>query len=240
MSSTNIRHNRFKDALWYGETFDDIIIGGAGGIGSWVALLLARAGFRPVPVDFDTVEEHNLGGQAFTRHHIGHLKVDAVRDIVMSMCAVDIEYIGERVTEGFATTRYTFSGFDQMAPRKILFDSWCELSDPGSDRYEPESDAIFIDGRLQAEHMQILCIRGNDEEAKEKFRKDYLFSNEEVEDAPCTLRQTTHAAAMIAAHMVGFFTNHIANVKTGDDVREVPFYWEYFIPNNYLEVKYAI
>ena len=37
---------------------------------------------------------------------------------------------------------------------------------------------------------------------------------------------------MIAGHMVGFFTNHITNINLRDEVREIPFIYEYFTPMN--------
>ena len=42
---------------------------------------------------------------------------------------------------------------------------------------------------------------------------------------------------MITAHMTGFFTNHVANVRVGSKDREVPFFWEYFIPINFTKEK---
>jgi len=40
---------------------------------------------------------------------------------------------------------------------------------------------------------------------------------------------------MIASHMTAFFTNHIANIIERNYIREVPFYYEYFIPINLTE-----
>jgi hypothetical protein len=48
------------------------------------------------------------------------------------------------------------------------------------------------------------------------------------------MKQTSHSAAMIASHMVGFFTNHMTNNAVGEKDRTVPFFWEYFIPINYI------
>ena len=62
----------------------------------------------------------------------------------------------------------------------------------------------------------------------------HLFDDTEVQDAPCTMKQTSHSAAMIASHMVGFFTNHMTNNAVEEKDRTVPFFWEYFIPINYI------
>ena len=97
----------------------------------------------------------------------------------------------------------------------------------------PTDTPIFIDGRLRAEQMQIFCVTPDKIEEYEK----HLFDDSEVEDAPCTLKQTSHSAAMIASHMTAFFTNHLTNNNSGDIDRTVPFLWEYFIPLDYLKVE---
>ncbi len=42
----NPQHNRFKDAPWYAKEDVNVLIGGAGGIGSWLTLFLSRANFK--------------------------------------------------------------------------------------------------------------------------------------------------------------------------------------------------
>ena len=70
----NEHYNRFKEAPWFLSVpeeekavihYSTINIGGAGGIGSWTALFLSRAGFYTYVQDFDTIETHNIGGQFF-------------------------------------------------------------------------------------------------------------------------------------------------------------------------------
>jgi tRNA A37 threonylcarbamoyladenosine dehydratase len=67
---------RFKDAPWFLTETEklstpSILIGGAGGIGSWTTLFLTRAGYPVCVVDFDTLEDVNLGGQFFLKEDIG-------------------------------------------------------------------------------------------------------------------------------------------------------------------------
>ena len=76
--------DRFKDAPWFPKQGETVMVGGAGGIGSWLCFLLARAGFNIIVHDFDRIEEHNTGGQLFRQSDIGALKVDAVASIVQS------------------------------------------------------------------------------------------------------------------------------------------------------------
>lgn len=65
-----IHSSRFKDAPWFPKEETNVVIGGAGGIGSWLSLLISRAGFFPIVYDFDILEEHNLAGQLYTSHSL--------------------------------------------------------------------------------------------------------------------------------------------------------------------------
>jgi hypothetical protein len=125
-------------------------------------------------------------------------------------------------------------GFDNMAARKIAFQNWKEsLTDLTQ---EEKRSYFFQDGRLLAEQLQIFNILGDDEEAIANYEKDWLFDDKEVEEAACTFKQTSHCAAMIASHMVGFLTNWASNVdmisKGLPSIRQVPFMYEYLIPAN--------
>ena len=329
-----IHTSRFKDAPWFAKEEINTVIGGAGGIGSWLTLLLCRAGFTPVVYDFDRLEEHNLAGQMYSKQDAisNKLKVTALKENCKAFADTDINIFSERITEETMSHNYVFSAFDNMKARKDMFGAWKvfvedwksnllpqELVDVEVVTYNviltscngnilatvklvkdllnldlkeskdlvynvvirpghtpvpaiiktgltleeadelvslfkdinasaelmpiyktekqlsnvPGDTPIFIDGRLRAEQMQIFCVTPNNIEAYEA----HLFDDTEVEDAPCTLKQTSHSAAMIASHMVAFFTNHLTNNNAKDIERNVPFLWEYFIPLDYLTVE---
>ena len=239
---TEEHSSRFKDAPWFPKEETNVIVGGAGGIGSWLTLLLSRAGFYPVVYDFDVLEGHNLAGQLYTQKdaEIGALKVDALKGLCKHFADTDITVMAEKYTKDSMTHNYVFSAFDNMQARKDMFAAWKEyvkeweefksVADAAHIPNISLSEPIFIDGRLTAEQMQIFCVTPDKIEEYEK----HLFDDSEVEDAPCTMKQTSHSAAMIASHMVGFFTNHMTNNAVKDKDRTVPFFWEYFIPINYI------
>ena len=239
---TEEHSSRFKDAPWFPKEETNVIVGGAGGIGSWLTLMLSRAGFYPVVYDFDRLEGHNLAGQLYTKKdaEIGALKVDALKGLCKHFADTDITVMAEKYTKDSMTHSYVFSAFDNMQARKDMFAAWKEyvkeweefksVADAAHIPNIPNNEPIFIDGRLTAEQMQIFCVTPDKIEEYEK----HLFDDSEVEEAPCTMKQTSHSAAMIASHMTGFFTNHMTNNAEKDKVRNVPFLWEYFIPINYI------
>lgn len=214
---------RFQGLDWYSQdNAPVVVVGGAGGIGSWLSFFLARANFNVTLSDFDTVEEHNIGGQLFKRNQIGRYKAEAVGRNVSEFSTNTINAQIVKITEETATHEFMFSAFDNMDARRAMFKVWKRS-------WNSMNRPIFIDGRLNAEQFQIFCVTP---ENADEYERIHLFNDSEVEDAPCSAQQTTHTAAMIAGHMVGFFTNHITNINLRDEVREIPFMYEYFTPMN--------
>ena len=79
-----VRHSRFKGAEWYSEDLENyrILVGGAGGIGSWLTYFLYKIGLNITIVDSDRVEEHNLGGQLLSGFDLGKYKTEAVANML--------------------------------------------------------------------------------------------------------------------------------------------------------------
>jgi len=223
---TEPNFNRFKDLEWFSDSPETILVGGAGGISSWTTLLLARAGFLPIVYDFDTIEEHNIGGQLYRNSDTGKYKVTALNNIVSDFTGTNISSSKEKVDENTPSHIFAIAGFDNMKARRDMFEAWKKMSN------SPVTP-IFIDGRLEAESMQIFCVTPD----KIDRYQEHLFDDSEVEEAPCTRKQTSHCASMIASHIVGFLTNHITNIKKREILREVPFYYEYNIPLNLTETE---
>ena len=221
--------DRFKDAVWAQNPKDTLIlIGGQGGIGSWLTLLLSRIGYTLITYDDDLFEEHNMSGQFVDRSAIRMSKVNAISILCNRFgCTNDIHTFNERIDAETPSHKFVITGFDNMEARKVAFDSWFEYN-----KSKGNSDAIFIDGRLDLEKFQIFCITPKD---TKRYRNEFLFNDSEVPDAACTMKQTTHTAVMIAAFMTGFITNHITNIINNNKSRRVPFMTEYFLPLNMLE-----
>ena len=236
-----VRHSRFKGAPWYSEELvnNSTLIGGAGGIGSWLSFFLYKIGVGVKIVDTDRLEEHNLGGQLMSGHNIGHYKVDAIRHMIS--LTEGVNYVPRfQPTKAWITSdfmcggyEHVFSGFDNMAARKNLFSSWLKANlnfDDDIAEYIPKEDKkpIFIDGRLEMEQIQIFAITTNEQISE--YERDHLFDDVEVEEAACTMKQTSHTAAMIGAKMTAIYTNFLSNINTGANSRTVPFYYEEFTP----------
>jgi sulfur carrier protein ThiS adenylyltransferase len=77
-------------------------IAGAGGLGSNIAMALARAGVgNLIIVDFDEVEESNLNRQYYFRDQIGILKTEALKfNIQRAITTCDVTIINRKLEKG--------------------------------------------------------------------------------------------------------------------------------------------
>lgn len=227
---------RVKGASWFPLLYKrDVMVLGQGGIGSWTSFLLARIGCTLHLFDMDSYETHNMTGQVVSMGQIGANKAEAMGQVIGKFSPTCFVHIyPQRYTEESFSGEIMICGFDNMTARKIAFGNWSKmLLDMTT---EERRNCFFQDGRLLAEQLQIFNVPGDDPDLIVKYATEYLFNDEEVEEAECTFKQTSHCAAMIASHMVGFLTNWVSNVelvkKGFPAIRQVPFKYEYLIPAN--------
>lgn len=209
-------NGRYKDAVWYRKG-TQVLIGGAGGIGSHLAFMLTRAGFFPTIYDFDTIEAQNIGGQLYVCEQVGTEKVESLSKLIKEFTGINISVKNTEYTEQSNYSRFMFSCFDNMAARRTMLENF---------KKESAKDKLFVDGRLSFENFLIYCVQGKDIERYEET----LFDDELAIKQPCTLQQTTHVASMIASMMTALFTNHLTNIFEGNEIRYVPFKTEVMLP----------
>lgn len=221
-------YGRFKGMSWFPNIYKkEIIVIGQGGIGSWVSLLLARAGASLHTFDMDSFEKHNMSGQLVRNSDIGKNKAEAINGVIKSFCdeSTEVTTYNEKYTKNSITGNIVIMGVDNMETRKVGFENWVNYLEENP---EEKENSLFIDGRLSATVLQIFCIKGSDLSSVYKYKEQYLFDDSEVEDLECTTKQTSHLAAMIAGHMVGYLTNFLATENF-----PVPFFYEFIQPANF-------
>jgi molybdopterin/thiamine biosynthesis adenylyltransferase len=198
-------HSRFRGVIWY-EKIKEVsaTICGLGGIGSWVAMLLARTGIsRLVLVDDDTVETQNLSGQLYNLNFIGNYKVKAIEALLMTFS----DYYQTTAFKVKVDNNYRFYSkivigcFDNMQARIDAFNAFLA---------SPESE-FFVDGRLALNELQIFAFSKEDSFYIEKYKKEFLFPQEEAEATVCSLKQTSATAAIIGGLITNIITNYVAN-----------------------------
>lgn len=232
MDLNKAQYGRVKGAEWFPYLYKkEILVLGQGGIGSWTSLLLSRIGCALYLFDHDSYEEHNMTGQVVRKKDIGKNKALAAKDLISEFSPdATVDIFGKYEEDSF-TNDIVLCGFDNMAARKLSFRKWVEHVNSGDT--DPK-ECLFIDGRLNAEMLQVLCIPGDRKDLIQKYAAEYLFSDESVPEQECTFKQTSHCAAMIASFMVTYLTNWTVNVINGMEIRQVPFFFEYIPPLNMI------
>jgi len=206
--------DRFKDLEWFSTVSTQTVgVVGAGGIGSWLTMLLARAGCNDIFVfDYDILEEHNIGGQMYPVSTVGQTKLKALQSIVKDFSGLNLSTYVEKYVPTSITNEIMFSAVDNMAARKVIFERWVELFESTKNK-----NMLFIDGRMLAENLQIYVVTPD----RIEDYKATLFEDSEVEEQPCTAKATSHCGALIGSLMVSAYTNWANNLT--QDIRVVPF-----------------
>lgn len=232
---------RFSSAPWAKEMgSSSISILGLGGIGSYVAYFISRLGPSVLYIqDFDTVEGVNMAGQMFSIENIGYSKTNAVSALVNKYSpGVEIVKIDKKVEEGFMPeSPIVITGFDNMEARKTSYAGWKKYVNRAVISAEEEGltqavndikkKALFIDGRLAAETLQMIVIRGDQEDLMKEYEDKYLFSSEEALDLVCSYKQTSHIAGMLGSLITSTVVNFITNNASGFDFSPINFFTEF-------------
>ncbi len=106
-------------------------IAGAGGLGSNVAVSLARAGVgRLIIADFDKIEASNLNRQQFFIDQVGRSKVEALRENLLKINPYSVYEIREicvtreNAAEIFASADILIEAFDRAEAKQMLIETW--------------------------------------------------------------------------------------------------------------------
>lgn len=179
---------RQLDIVPLGILGEPITIIGAGAIGSFTALTLAKMGFCDITVyDFDSIEVENMNCQFFRHSDIGKKKVDALRELVHDFTGIEIEAHAEKY-EGGMFKGIVISAVDSMAVRKLVWDEHKEFA---------MGTKLIIDPRMGAE--DVLCYAMTPTKLKDitTYEKT-LYSDDEAVQERCTAKATMYTATMLS------------------------------------------
>jgi molybdopterin/thiamine biosynthesis adenylyltransferase len=220
--------SRFSGAEWFEAIHRTaIVVAGQGGIGSWLSFMLSRMNVGSLTIyDDDVVERVNMAGQFFSKDDINKTKVAAVANNLSKFSDYYmVNTMRQKFTRHSNTSNIMMCGFDSMLARKQFFHAWKAHVEgmPEESRYK----CLYVDGRLSAEEFQVFCITGADNFLMRKYMQDWLFDDDAAEEAPCSYKQTSFCANMIAAVMANLLVNFIANQCNPLIPRELPFFTSY-------------
>lgn len=186
------------------EVLPPVTVIGAGGIGSFTLLALAKMGCTNLTVyDDDKVEDHNLPNQLYGPFHKGHTKVNAAYEICYNLAAVNVTQVGSKFS-GVVDNGVVVSGVDSMEARKEI---WLML------KMKP-AVTLYIEARMGAEVSRIYSVNPTDPSDIEYY-EGMLYDDKYAIEAPCTERAIIYNGFSIAALIAN-------NVKKFAKREEVP------------------
>ena len=196
---------RFEGALWYAPIQKlSCTIVGVGATGSYLAMLLGRAGVKMMNlIDPDYLEAHNLASQLYPMQDLNLSKVAACKKMLTNYTDVYTIKTSEyriEVVPHLLNSNIITSTLDSMSGRKFCFEGFKASN----------SAKIFLDSRIGAEYYEVYCVTKDNPSSIEKYEAT-LFSDEQGNTGACNYQQSSHSANMAACEMVKFVTNYLIN-----------------------------
>ena len=139
-----------------------VAVAGLGGLGSNIAVMLARIGVgKLLLVDFDKVEPSNLNRQHYNLTHLGMYKTEALKSQLEQINPfVETEIITEKITEENALE--IFAGYTIV----------CEAFD------RAQNKAILVNALLEKGGKKVIAASGmNGFESSNKIKTRRIFAN---------------------------------------------------------------
>ncbi len=164
-----------------------VLVVGAGAIGSFATLALAKMGCTNITVnDHDEVDIVNMNAQFYPRTSIGQRKVTALQSMVHTFTGVTISALPCKYKAKSDIYDVVLVAVDSMAARKEIF--------------ETVTAKYLIDTRMSAEKYSQYVVDMRSGSSKAKYEKT-LHSDEAAVQERCTAKSTIYTA-LTAASMV--------------------------------------
>jgi len=176
---------------------------GAGGIGSWTTLALAKMGCSNITVqDFDIVGEENTASQIYSQGHIGMDKTTALGGIIKFLTDIDInpEFDKWEPTQEIKE-KILILALDNLETRRQI---WEEA------KLNPQI-RLVIDGRMAGDFLRIFFIPLNGD--YEEYEKTFV-PPEKVDPTPCTAKAVVYNVFMTASLITNFVKLYVKGELT--------------------------
>ena len=188
---TNAHISRQLDIVPTTILDEQVTIIGAGAIGSWVAIGLAKSGFKNIAVfDHDKVDIVNMSSQFYGIDDVNKLKTEALAERIEEMTGTVITSIPEK-WDGMKLKGIVVMAADSMEVRKRIFES----------HVGNLSTKWLIDARMGAEVALMYTIDPNNKTDVDTYEKT-LYSDKDAIQERCTAKSTTYCAIYLSSMVV--------------------------------------
>ena len=196
------------------EFNEPVHIIGAGTVGSWMAMSLAKMGIENITLyDFDEVGMHNLPNQCFTLRDIGKNKATSMRNLIHLFTGFRIKARESKLVGGEPLSGIVFVLTDTMRSRKDIYLK--------SIKNNPNIK-LMIETRSDLRGFRIYAIDPKDSEQIKRY-EETLYEDSEAEVSACGVSQTLIATSLAVVSksiwaMLGFFNGELEYNELVEDL----------------------
>jgi len=185
-----------------------ITVIGAGAIGGWTVLSLAKMGFHNITVyDPDIISIENMNCQFYPHKAIGKGKAVTLYKLVKSFADVRIEPISELYKSGDPLgSGIVISAVDSMEVRKEIWNM----------HLGNEPTNYIIDPRMGAETALMYVMDPNSSKDVQSYEKT-LYSDEDAVQERCTAKATIYTANLLS----GLVCKAVKDIAVGNPYTRV-------------------
>lgn len=178
---------------------------GIGAGGRQVAIQLAAIGVPKITlIDFDTVCPENLAAQGYHEADLGRSKVDATRDLCVSInSGIEVIVLNRKFRSLDFSGGVLFCCVDSISTRASIFTAVKNRAD------------LFIDGRMSAEYVRIFTVY---DDASRKHYVTTLFPSSEAYQGACTSKTTIYCANVSAGLRVAQFAKWLRGCDVDKEI----------------------
>lgn len=186
-----------------------IVIIGAGAVGSFTTLSLAKMGFNNLLVfDDDKIDAVNMNCQFYRPSDIGKPKVRALYELVKDFTGIDISFEQARISKERPFAGIVIICVDSMKARK---DIWQSYRDGQS-----MITTFYVDSRMSAENALLYSFDPRDIDRCANYDAS-LYSDEEAVRERCTAKSTMYTVLALSSQICAAVKNYIMD-------QEIPAY----------------
>lgn len=170
-----------------------INIVGAGAIGSFLSLQLAKMGFLNQTIwDFDEVSVENMSCQFYRHSDIGAPKVFALKNLlgefINQLPGRDMVFVNEKFSPQPGLAGIVISAVDNMDVRREIYEAV---------KRECFQVKYIIDPRMGAEDALLYVINPFDPKDQSSYEKT-LYSDQDALQERCTAKSTIYTANLLS------------------------------------------
>lgn len=222
MSNEKVDYMRQTD-IFNPDDYEDrqIEIIGAGGIGSFTALALAKLGLKKIRVwDGDKVEPHNIPNQLHLIKAVGMDKVQSTKALCKQLAGVEIETVNKFWADGDGTEKplegVVISAVDhirktQQHPTSGREELWEALKTNAKVE-------LLIDARIGGETIHIYSLRPVNDIFLWKWYEETLFPEEEIAEEACTARAIIDVGFAVGSKITNLVRKWLKEKKVTNDI----------------------